>query len=44
VDFEWIVGMGRDSLSFLMNMVTIYTKAENFLINPGIGKRLSPQN
>jgi len=31
VDVEWIVGMSRDNLSFLMNMVTIYTKAEKFL-------------
>jgi len=47
VDVEWIVGMGRDNLSFFMNMVTIYTKAENFLDelrNWESKKRLSPQN
>jgi hypothetical protein len=47
VGAEWIVGMGRDNLLFLMNMVTIYTKAEKFLDelrNWESQKRLSPRN
>ena len=33
---DW-VGEGRDNLSVHMNMVTVYTKAGNYLINSGIG-------
>jgi len=47
VGVEWIVGMGKDNLLFLMNIVTIYAKAEKFLDelrNWESQKRLAPQN